>query len=97
MITRPTLVLFPGLLCSDRLWSSQIDALSDIADIIIADVNRDGANDLGMLASTNFGVAFKGKPFLRKKIPLQINHTDLSGLLFLQGYKLGQFVEATVK
>ena len=57
----------------------------------------DGANDLGMLASTNFGVAFKGKPFLRKKIPLQINHTDLSGLLFLQGYKLGQFVEATVK
>ena len=52
----------------------------------------DGANDLGMLDKANFGVAFNGKPILRKKVALQINHTDLTGLLFLQGYTFDQFV-----
>lgn len=37
----PTLVLLPGLLCDDRLWKPQVDALSDVADIVIADMTRD--------------------------------------------------------
>lgn len=41
MTDRPTLVLLPGLLCDDRLWKPQVEALSDIADILIADMTRD--------------------------------------------------------
>lgn len=41
MTDRPTLVLLPGLLCDDRLWKPQAEALSDIADILIADMTRD--------------------------------------------------------
>lgn len=46
----------------------------------------DGANDLGMLENAGLGVAFQGKPLLREKVKTQLNHTDLTGLLFLQGY-----------
>ena len=48
----------------------------------------DGANDLGMLQAAGMGVAFNGKPLLRDNIALQLNHTDLRGLLYLQGYSL---------
>lgn len=52
----------------------------------------DGANDLGMLGQAGFGVAFRGKPILRKKVALQLNHTNLTGLLYLQGYNREEFV-----
>ncbi|MGA1021983.1 MAG: phosphoserine phosphatase SerB [Candidatus Puniceispirillaceae bacterium] len=52
----------------------------------------DGANDLGMLEQAGFGVAFHGKPILRETVALQLNHTNLTGLLYLQGYKLDEFV-----
>ena len=52
----------------------------------------DGANDLGMLDRAGFGVAFHGKPILRERVALQLNHTNLTGLLYLQGYKLDEFV-----
>lgn len=51
----------------------------------------DGANDLAMLGMAGYGVAFKGKPLLRAKVRLQLNHTDLTGLLFLQGYHAEEF------
>lgn len=41
MTDRSTLVLLPGLLCDDRLWKPQAEALSDIADVVIADMTRD--------------------------------------------------------
>jgi phosphoserine phosphatase len=50
----------------------------------------DGANDLEMLTAAGLGIAFNGKPLLRKIIHTQLNHTDLSGLLFLQGYSASQ-------
>ena len=40
MATKTHLVLVPGLLCTGALWGPQIDALSDIADITIADHTR---------------------------------------------------------
>ena len=52
----------------------------------------DGANDLAMLKAADFGVAFHGKPLLRTHIDLQLNHTDLTGLLYLQGYQEHEFV-----
>ena len=45
----------------------------------------DGANDLAMLRAAGLGVAYQGKPLLRQEINTQLNHTDLTGLLFLQG------------
>jgi phosphoserine phosphatase len=52
----------------------------------------DGANDLAMLQAADLGVAFHGKPSLRAHIDLQLNHTDLTGLLYLQGYQEHEFV-----
>ncbi len=52
----------------------------------------DGANDLAMLQAAGMGVAFNGKPLLRRAIALQLNHTDLRGLLYLQGYHADEFV-----
>ena len=51
----------------------------------------DGANDLAMLNSAGMGVAFEGKPTLREQVKLQLNHTDLTGLLYLQGYRSSEF------
>ena len=47
----------------------------------------DGANDLAMLQAAGMGVAFEGKPLLLAEVSIQLNHTDLRGLLYLQGYK----------
>ena len=52
----------------------------------------DGANDLEMLEAAGLGVAFEGKQLLRDKIATQLNYTDLTGLLFLQGYTIGDMV-----
>ena len=52
----------------------------------------DGTNDLAMLTLAGCGVAFHGKPALRQAISLQLNHTDLTGLLYLQGYRATDFV-----
>ena len=51
----------------------------------------DGANDMAMLRYAGMGVAFEGKPALREQIKLQLNHTDLTGLLYLQGYRASEF------
>ena len=52
----------------------------------------DGANDLAMLIAAGMGVAFAGKPVLRDTISIQLNHTDLRGLLYLQGYHKDNFI-----
>ena len=52
----------------------------------------DGANDLAMLQAAGMGAAFAGKPILRDKISIQLNHTDLRGLLYLQGYHRDNFI-----
>lgn len=52
----------------------------------------DGANDMAMLHAAGFGVAFNGKPLLREQVALQLNHTDLTGLLYLQGFAAAEFV-----
>lgn len=51
----------------------------------------DGANDLAMLQAAGMGVAFRGKPAVREAAGFRIDHGDLSGLLYLQGYKKSEF------
>ena len=52
----------------------------------------DGANDMNMLQHAGMGVAFEGKPALRRQIDLQLNYTDLTGLLYIQGYHSAEFL-----
>jgi len=52
----------------------------------------DGANDLPMLKGAGLGVAYRGKPSVRAEAPARLDHADLSGLLFAQGYKAEEFV-----
>lgn len=40
-MTRQDLLLIPGLLCNHLLWEPQIEGLADIANIEVADHNRD--------------------------------------------------------
>lgn len=46
----------------------------------------DGANDLGMIGVAGMGVALHAKPSVAAAAPIRLNHTDLTGLLYLQGY-----------
>jgi len=52
----------------------------------------DGANDLGMLGRAGAGVALHAKPSVAAQCDLRINHGDLTALLYLQGYRIDDFV-----
>lgn len=54
----------------------------------------DGANDERMIRAAGLGVAFHGKPILRDAARARIDHTDLTALLYIQGYRAGEFVTA---
>ena len=61
-------------------------------DISVTASIGDGANDLEMLSHSGMGVAFRGQKLLLDTIPLQLNYTNLLGLLYLQGYSAEEFV-----
>lgn len=52
----------------------------------------DGANDLPMLQTAGLGVAFHGKPTVVSGAPYALSATDLTGLLFAQGYHQDDFI-----
>ena len=52
----------------------------------------DGANDLGMLRLAGAGVALHAKPVVAAECDIRINHGDLTALLYLQGYSVGDVV-----
>ncbi|WP_028795432.1 phosphoserine phosphatase SerB [Thalassobaculum salexigens] len=56
----------------------------------------DGANDLAMLGAAGMGVAFQAKPAVRDAAGFRIEHADLRGLLYLQGYKVSDFATGSV-
>ncbi len=51
----------------------------------------DGANDLDMLRMAGIGVAHHAKPAVAARSRHVLEFADLSGLLFLQGYRLDEF------
>lgn len=53
----------------------------------------DGANDVEMLKTAGLGVAYKAKPIVRNQISTCIKHTDLTSLLYFQGYKNEEFIQ----
>ena len=64
---------------------------NDIDTIDTATIG-DGANDLATLQVAGMGVALESKPLLLAEVAIQFNHTDLRGLLYLQGYKQPNFI-----
>jgi phosphoserine phosphatase len=52
----------------------------------------DGANDLDMIAAAGLGVAFRAKPKVAEAARARIDHSDLTALLFAQGYRRDEFV-----
>ena len=53
----------------------------------------DGANDLPMLEEAGLGVAFHAKPAVAAQVSARLDHCDLTGLLYLQGYRRSEFTE----
>jgi len=53
----------------------------------------DGANDLAMVQAAGLGAAYRGKPVLRQAAGFRLDHGDLTGLLYLQGYRQEDFTK----
>lgn len=54
----------------------------------------DGANDLSMLLAAGLGVAFRAKPMVAAQARAQLEFADLRGLLFAQGFRAEEIIEA---
>lgn len=52
----------------------------------------DGANDLSMLELAGAGIALHAKPSVAAQAKHRIDHGDLTALLYLQGYRMRDFV-----
>jgi phosphoserine phosphatase len=52
----------------------------------------DGANDLPMLAAAGIGIAFRPKPRVAEVARWRLDHADLTGLLYAQGYRKEEIV-----
>jgi phosphoserine phosphatase len=52
----------------------------------------DGANDLPMLLEAGLGIAFRAKPTVAAASRWRLNHADLTGLLYAQGYRQSEIV-----
>lgn len=52
----------------------------------------DGANDIPMITAAGLGIAYHAKEKAARAADAAINHSDLSALLYAQGYRSGDFV-----
>jgi phosphoserine phosphatase len=52
----------------------------------------DGANDLPMLAAAGIGIAFHAKPAVASSARWRLDHADLTGLLYAQGYRREEII-----
>lgn len=76
---------------------AKVDALNEVSHKLGLSVDDviavgDGANDLGMLTLAGTGVALHAKPVVAAKCDVRLNHADLTGLLYVQGYCAKDFV-----
>jgi phosphoserine phosphatase len=51
----------------------------------------DGANDLVMIRAAGLGVAYRAKPVVAAEADARVDHTDLTTLLYFQGYRAEEF------
>jgi len=52
----------------------------------------DGANDIDMIMAAGLGVAYRAKPVLASQADARLDKTDLTTLLYFQGYGADRFV-----
>jgi phosphoserine phosphatase len=52
----------------------------------------DGANDLAMIQAAGIGVAYHAKPAVAAAARWRLDHADLTGLLYAQGYRVDEIV-----
>jgi phosphoserine phosphatase len=52
----------------------------------------DGANDLAMITAAGLGVAYRAKPIVAAEADARILHSDLTALLYLQGYHQAELI-----
>jgi phosphoserine phosphatase len=92
---------FTGMVAEPVLGrDAKENALAELADSLGLDAAEtlavgDGANDAGMIRRAGLGVAYRAKPTLREVADAVIDYGDLTGLLFLQGYRRDEFAAAT--
>ena len=72
----------------ERLVAARRIALADCLAV------GDGANDLAMIEAAGLGVAYHAKPIVAAAAAVRIDHADLTGLLYAQGYTRAEFVTA---
>ncbi|MEW6390064.1 MAG: phosphoserine phosphatase SerB [Pseudomonadota bacterium] len=53
----------------------------------------DGANDLAMIEAAGLGVAYRAKPIVAAQADAKVDHTDLTTLLYFQGYRAEEFAQ----
>ena len=78
----------------DRLAKrATLERLATALDIAPADAAAvgDGANDIPMLEAAGLGVAYHGKPVVAAAARFRLDHADLTGLLYFQGYRAQEF------
>jgi phosphoserine phosphatase len=76
---------------------AKVDALEAICATLGISVDDamavgDGANDLGMIKVAGSGVALHAKPSVAAEAKIRIDHSDLTALLYIQGYRRHEFV-----
>jgi phosphoserine phosphatase len=54
----------------------------------------DGANDLPMLDAAGLGIAFHAKPAVAAASRWRLDHADLTGILYAQGYRAQEITQA---
>jgi len=52
----------------------------------------DGANDVPMLSKAGTGIAYHAHPVAREAARARLDHSDLTGALFAQGYQRDEFI-----
>ncbi|MCK4940117.1 MAG: phosphoserine phosphatase SerB [Rhodospirillaceae bacterium] len=52
----------------------------------------DGANDVPMLGAAGIGIAFRAHPIAADAASGRLDHADLTGVLYAQGYRIEEFV-----
>jgi len=75
---------------------AKLEALREEAAGLDLDLSQtlavgDGANDLAMITAAGLGVAYRAKPLVAAQAHARIDHTDLTSLLYFQGYAASDF------
>ena len=52
----------------------------------------DGANDLSMIKASGLGIAYRAKPIVAAEAHCKIDYSDLTAVLYFQGYRQSEFV-----